>query len=114
MQTHALGLAQRLVTVSLLDREISIRRAASAAFQECVGRLVRGLLGWKLISEELGGFRMDANLIVRPYFHGLVAGSFSSWNRHHPQNGLLRRQRATQLFPRLRTASSYVSCCPVH
>lgn len=35
---YAHSLATTLVTVTLLDREIPIRRAASAAFQECVGR----------------------------------------------------------------------------
>lgn len=38
LQPHSNDLARRLVTVALFDREIHIRRAASAAFQEHVGR----------------------------------------------------------------------------
>ncbi|KAH8114535.1 armadillo-type protein [Phellopilus nigrolimitatus] len=39
LKPHATDLAQKLVTVALFDREIHIRRAASAAFQENVGRM---------------------------------------------------------------------------
>jgi tubulin-specific chaperone D len=41
LEPHAERLAQNLVTVAVCDREIHIRRAASAAFQEHVGRNVR-------------------------------------------------------------------------
>ncbi len=43
LKPHAAALAQKLANVALLDREISIRRAASAAFQEHVGRMVKFL-----------------------------------------------------------------------
>lgn len=40
LRPYADNLARQLVTIALFDREIHIRRAASAAFQEHVGRTV--------------------------------------------------------------------------
>ncbi|PWN32854.1 ARM repeat-containing protein [Meira miltonrushii] len=39
IRPFAKSISEKLVCVALLDREISLRRAASAAYQECVGRL---------------------------------------------------------------------------
>lgn len=39
LQPHVYKLGTALVVTSVLDRHVNVRRAASAAFQECVGRL---------------------------------------------------------------------------
>jgi hypothetical protein len=41
LKPFAKDIAQNLIIVSVLDREVHIRRAASAAFQEAVGRTAR-------------------------------------------------------------------------
>lgn len=55
LKPHVTGLAQILAAVSLYDREIHIRRAASAAFQEHVGRMVHDFfLGQRVLANRDG------------------------------------------------------------
>jgi hypothetical protein len=49
---HSENLARRLVTAALYDREIHIRRAASAAFQEHVGRNVSHVFSISICSYD--------------------------------------------------------------
>jgi hypothetical protein len=44
LDAHVRKLSNTLIAVSVFDRDINIRRASSAAFQENVGRMVRFLL----------------------------------------------------------------------
>jgi tubulin-specific chaperone D len=40
LEPHAVELSAKLISVAVYDREVHVRRAASAAFQEFVGRTV--------------------------------------------------------------------------
>jgi hypothetical protein len=65
----AARLSHRLVCVALLDRDISIRRAASAAYQECVGRLNLFENGIDIIRKTdfySVGIRRNAFLVCAP------------------------------------------------
>ncbi|KAG7443080.1 TBCD protein [Guyanagaster necrorhizus] len=66
---HAEELARQLVTVSLYDREIHIRRAASAAFQEHVGRtglFPHGIDVLRKTDFYAVGIRRNAFLVAAP------------------------------------------------
>ena len=83
LRSYSVDLAQKLVTVSLFDREIHIRRAASAAFQENVGRTVR--------------LRHVSSVSPLIYIY-CTAGVLSSWYQRSTKGGLLRSQRSAQFI----------------
>lgn len=73
-------LARTLVTVAVFDREVHIRRAASAAFQEFVGRTVR-LVFFCLVSLS---YRLSPDGCV------VITEPVPARHRRSAQDGLLR------------------------
>ena len=51
MKPHVNTLSTHLILLSLFDREVNCRRAASATFQECVGRLGNFPNGIEILTE---------------------------------------------------------------
>ena len=70
MAPHATRLATGLITMAVFDREVNCRRAASAAFQELVGRLGNVPHGIPILTRVdyfTVGSLSDAYLVLAPY-----------------------------------------------
>jgi hypothetical protein len=84
IRPFATDIAVKLAAVACYDREVTIRRAASAAFQEHVGRMVSCAqpMWWLDVNQRLS------------------AGLVPSWHRRLKEDGLLLRQCTQDCFPR--------------
>ncbi|KLO11459.1 TBCD protein [Schizopora paradoxa] len=92
LKPHAVALAQKLANVALFDREISIRRAASAAFQEHVGRMglfphgidILGKMDFFAVSNRRNSFTAAApQVAMHPEYRSTVIKHlFSTTLRH--------------------------------
>jgi hypothetical protein len=104
LQPYSLQLARAAVDLAVGDREVSIRRAGSAAFQENVGRMVSRC--FRTLKRYL-----DIQILTNRFF-GLAcnrSGSLPPWYRRSRQNGLLFRLRSPDSLPRLCARSRRVS-----
>jgi hypothetical protein len=110
MKPHVATLSTQLIVVALFDREVNCRRAASATFQECVGRQGNFPHGIDILTEAdyfTVGNRINAYLNVS-CFVGQYEEYFDCMVKHLAFEKLKHYEQSTR---ELAAQSLSVLCC---
>lgn len=101
LKPHATNLANRLASVAIYDREVHIRRAASAAYQEHVGRMVSGTCYTLPIEPRCTEYSLRGDALE----------SLPPWDRRVGKDGFLFSEYTSERLPRRGARGCPVRVC---